>query len=106
MQLNWENAKVWETKANSKKEIYDEPEWTWDCNFKLDFDGSLLRISSRFYPPHKNSGNWWEGTVYIKLLGEVLLQKQFKCITLDELKKEVEEFTKHYADYLRSILSE
>jgi hypothetical protein len=31
MELNWENAKAWEEKANEKKEIYDEPKWSWDC---------------------------------------------------------------------------
>lgn len=55
MELNWDNAS-WQEKVNDKKEIYDEPKWSWDCGFKLDFDGSLLSINSRFYPPHKNSG--------------------------------------------------
>jgi hypothetical protein len=49
MELNWDNAKAWEEKANEKKEIFDEPKWSWDCNFKLDFDGSLLRVSSRIH---------------------------------------------------------
>lgn len=74
-------------------------------NFKLDFDGSLLRVSSRFYPPHKNAGNWWEGNVTVKFLDTELLKKEFKCDTLDELKTEVEKFTKHYADAIKYRLS-
>lgn len=105
MELNWNNAKAWEEKANEKKEIFDEPKWTWDCNFKLDFDGSLLRISSRFYPPHKNAGDWWEGAVLVNFLGEELLRKEFKCTTLNELKVEVEKFTKHYAGTIKARLS-
>jgi hypothetical protein len=105
MELNWDNAKAWEEKANEKKEIFDEPKWSWDCNFKLDFDGSLLRVSSRFYPPHKNAGNWWEGTVTVNFLDTELLKKEFKCDTLDELKNEVEKFTKHYAGAIKYRLS-
>ena len=105
MELNWENAKVWQEKANEKKEIFDEPKWSWDCNFKLDFDGSLLRISSRFYPPHKNAGDWWEGAVLVNFLGEEILRKEFKCNTLEELKTEVEKFTKHYAGAIKARLS-
>ena len=104
MELNWENAKVWQEKANQKKEIFDEPKWEWDCNFKLDFDGSLLRISSRFYPPHKNAVNCWEGAVLVNFLGEELLRKEFKCDTLEELRTEVEKFTKHYAGAIKARL--
>ena len=104
-ELNWDNAKVWEEKANEKKEIFDEPKWSLDCNFKLDFDGSLLRLRSRFYPTHKNAGNWWEGTVTVNFLDTELLKKEFKCDTLDELKIEVEKFTKHYAGAIKSRLS-
>jgi hypothetical protein len=104
MELNWNNAKAWEEQANERKEIYDEPKWRFDCNFKLDFDGSLLRISSRFYPPHKNAGDWWEGYVHIYLLEEEVLKKEFKCDTLDKLKIEVEKFTKHYTGIIRARL--
>lgn len=105
MELTWDNAKVWEEQANEKKDIYDEPKWSWDCGFKLDFDGSLLRVSSRFYPPHKNAGNWWEGHVLILFLDEEIMRKDFKCDTLDELKTEVEKFAKHYSDGIKSRLS-
>lgn len=105
MELNWDNANAWKEKANEKKEIFDEPKWSWDCNSKLDFDGSLLRVSSRFYPLHKNADNWWEGTVTVIFLETELLKKEFKCNTLDELKTEVEKFTKHYAGAIKDRLS-
>jgi hypothetical protein len=104
MELNWDNAKVWEIKVNSKRETHEHPKWGFDCNFKLDFDGSFIKISSRFYPPHKNSGDWWEGTAYIKFFGQVILKKEFQCSTLDGLKEDVEKFTKHYAENLRAKL--
>lgn len=105
MELTWTQAIDWQEKANERKEIYEEPVWKWDCNFKLDFDGSLLRISSRFYPPHKNAGYWWEGNVSVLFLGEEVMTKEFKCDTLDELKEEVESFTKHYSEVIKSRLN-
>jgi hypothetical protein len=33
------------------------------------------------------------------------MKKEFKCDTLDELKIEVEKFTKHYAGAIKSRLS-
>lgn len=105
MELNWENARLWEANANEKKEIHNEPKWKWDCGFKLDFDGSLQSISSRFYPPHKNIGNFWEGTVQVYFLGDEILSKEFKTDTLDELKVEVEKFVKHYACAIKARLS-
>ena len=105
MELTWDNAKQWQEKANEKKDVYDEPKWSWDCFFKLDFDGSLLRISSRFYPPHKNAGDWWEGNVTVLFLDEEILKKEFKCDTLDVLKTEVERFTNNYASAIKSRLT-
>jgi len=104
MELNWENARDWQEKANEKKEIHDEPKWSWDCNFKLDYDGSLLSISSRFYPPHKTTSNCWEGTVLVNFLGEKVFRKEFKCGTLDELKIEVEKFKEEYSNVAKKRL--
>lgn len=105
MELIWDNAWAWQNRANEHKDIYDEPKWNWDCGFKLDFDGSLLRVSSRFYPPHKNKGNWWEGAVTVVFLDEEIMRKEFKCDTLDELKDEVEKFKNHYAKAIRTRMS-
>lgn len=96
MELNWETAKNWLKKANEKKDIENEPRWGWDCNFKLDFDGPLLTVESRFYPPHKNNGNWWEGSLKIYFTGNEILKKEFKSKELEELKKEVEIFVNDY----------
>lgn len=105
MELNWDNAKAWQENANEKKEIHDEPKWGWDCGFKLDFDGSLLSISSRFYPPHKNKGDWWEGNLSIVLFGETILTKEFKENTLEELKTSVEKYLKHYVGCVKARMS-
>jgi len=105
MELNWDNAKEWQEKANSKKED-NEPKWNWDCNFKLDFDGGLVSIESRFYPPHyQSNGDFWDGKMRVNVLGNCILEKEFKCDTLEQLQKEVESFTKHYKGVIKSRLS-
>lgn len=43
---SWELANRWQKDANANKSD-DEPRWSFDCGFKLDFDGSLLDVSSR-----------------------------------------------------------
>lgn len=104
MELNWSNARAWEEEANKGKQIFNEPKWSWDCNFKLDFDGALLTVSSRLYPPHKNVSNWWKGSVKINLLDKEILQKEFKCSTLNQLKEEVELFTNQYTEKAKIAL--
>lgn len=96
MQLTWKNAEAWENWANADKEgDYAEPQWKWDCNFKLDFDGPLLRISSRFYPPHKNKHDGWEGTVCVVLIEKEIEEKEFIAPNLDDLKRQVEEYVQN-----------
>lgn len=105
MELNWDNAKLWQEQVNEKKEIHDEPKWSWDCGFKLDFDGSLLSINSRFYPPHKNKGDWWEGNLDVVLFGETILTKEFKEDTLEKLHEAVEKYLKHYVGCVKARMS-
>lgn len=103
MELNWDNAKIWQEKANKNK-VDNEPKWDFDCNFKLDFDGELLSIESRFYPPALHYGDKWDGVLRVKLLGNVILEKKFECNALEELKKQVEKFTEHYKCVIKSKL--
>jgi len=98
----WDFAMLWEAEANEKKEIHNEPKWKWDSGFKLDFDGHLLSISSRFYPPHKNASNLWEGEVKVIFMGEKILIKEFTSKTLNELKSDVEKFVQHYTSCIKS----
>jgi len=107
MELNWENALAWAVMANCEKdETVFQPRWEWDVNFKLDYDGPLGMVYSRFYPPHKNEGSWWEGTLTILFFEEKLFEKEFKCDTLEELRVQVEEFTKNYFEKARLLLLE
>lgn len=102
MVLNWNVANDWEARANVKK-TEKEPRWAWDCNFKLDYDGGLVSVESRFYPPHYQSlGDFWDGSVRIKVLEECVLERKFKCDTLEQLQSEVEDFMNHYKQVVKA----
>jgi hypothetical protein len=90
--LSWEEAGQWEKSANLDKDEFDEPLWKFDCGFKLDFDGPVLRVSSRFYPPKTHYGPTWDGNVTVYILGKEVEKKSFDCKTLNELKAEVEQY--------------
>lgn len=89
---DWKEAESWIEMANGEKE--DGPLWSFDCGFKLDYDGSLLSISSRFYPPTTHGGPTWDGTVSVYFLDKEIREKKFDCKTLDELKTQVEAYVK------------
>ena len=95
MELNWDNAKAWQENANEKKEIHDEPKWSWDCGLKLDYDGEICRISSRFYPPHKHSADnsKYSGNISVYIGDDEIHKYEVEASSLDSLKEIVEEYT-------------
>jgi len=101
---SWDDAHKWEDKANAGKDEYSEPKWKWDCGFKLDFDGSLIEVSSRFYPPKEHYRSTWDGTVSLFICGKIFAEKEFDCKTLDELQIEVENYVKNFIQILKQKL--
>ena len=92
---DWDEARKWQESANNNDlEDYDTPKWSWDCGFKLDFDGPLIGVSSRFYPPKTDYGDSWDGTVSLSVLGKEVSEKRFDCETLDTLKIDVDKYLK------------
>ena len=94
---NFEQADSWADKANEEKTEY-EPKWSFDCGFKLDFDGPIVNVSSRFYPPKTHYGPKWDGTVTVSILWKTAIEKKFECETLDELRVEVEKYMNTLGD--------
>lgn len=93
---NWEDAYNWQDKSNENT-IHESMEWSWDCGFKLDFDGSLLRVVSRFYPPKEYRGKCWNGSISFYVFDEEVKEEDFKADTLDQLKEDVELYVKKEA---------
>jgi len=94
---SYDEANAWADKANEGKGDpgnWYEPMWSFDCGFKLDFDGPLVDVSSRFYPPKTHYGPKWDGSVSIRLLGKTISRREFEADTLDELKGQAEAFVR------------
>ncbi len=98
---SYNEANNWADRCNQDKDKNDEPVWSFDCGFKLDFDGPILSVSSRFYPPKTHYGPKWDGTVSIYLLGKKVNEEKFEEDTLDTLRIKVESYVKKTADQIR-----
>lgn len=87
----WDAAYKWQEISNSQNNICL---WSWDCGLKLDYDGDLCRISSRFYPPHKNSESYgkYSGNITVYVGDDEIHKHKVEAFTLDELKKNVEAY--------------
>ena len=102
---DYDAADKWADDSNAGKEGWSHPLWKWDCGFKLDFDGPVLRFSSRFYPPKTHCGSKWDGTVTVFVFDREVAEKKFECESLDDLRSQVEAFTNEYAEKLVAKLS-
>lgn len=98
-------AHEWADKANGDAEE-THPRWSWDCGYKLNYDGALIEVSSRFYPPKAHYGPTWDGSVFILMMNKIIAEKKFDCPTLEELKKQVTEYVNGFADKLKNLLEE
>ncbi len=101
---NWDEAKKWQEDANKESSgNWEGPEWEWDCGFKLDYDGPILRISSRFYPPKTHYGKTWDGTVTVYCLDKEIEKKKFDCDTLDELRGQVKKYISGLCNKIKKV---
>ena len=103
---SWEQFYKWVDDANKDKEEHEEPMWGTDCNFKLDFDGPLVCISSRFYPSANYYGPTWDGRVSLYVGSQEILEKKFDYPTFAELVKAVEVYVESLRTEIKSALIE
>ncbi len=103
---DWEEARTIEAKLNTGKDEDDpQPLWKFDCGFKLDYDGQLIGVCSRFFPPTTHNGPTWDGTVTISFLQKEICSKKFDCDTLEELHTQVEEYMIGIKERIVNLLS-
>ncbi len=90
----WPFADEWAKQRNDNCEDLTELEWSWDCGLKLDYDGSILKVLSRFYPPHKSHADYglYHGDVDFYIVGVKIFSKSFEAKTLDVLCNQVETY--------------
>lgn len=109
---DWCEARAIQKQLNDGEDLdptvhREGPRWCFDCGFKLDYDGPLVDVCSRFYPPKTHYGSTWDGTASIMLFDEVIAEKKFDCASLEELKQQVEAYVQSIANHFKAaIISE
>ena len=90
----WDAAYKWQQDANGQNKNAGVVDWVWDCGLKLDYDGSLCSISSRFYPPHKSHEDFgkYSGIVCLVLGDFEIHEHSIEASTLDELQLKTENY--------------
>lgn len=103
----WDAAYEWAEKENEENPE-SEIRWSWDCGLKLDYDGSVCRISSRFYPPHKSSEEYgkYHGTISVIINNNSIHDYDVEAETLDELRKIVVEYVSGILKRIESKIKE
>lgn len=102
---DWNEAKSVEIKLNNFKDIEKGlAKWSFDCGFKLDFDGGIVTVSGRFYPPKTYYGSKWDGGISIMIMGKDITSKQFMCDTLDQLQHDVEQYLNYILAKIEAVL--
>lgn len=102
---SWDEAYKLVDQLNKGKED-DEPKWKFDCGFKLDFDGPLVSVCSRFYPPKNHYGPTWDGCVAIYINDEDVCSKSFDCKDINDLKNQVKSYVDSIVEKLKAALKD
>lgn len=76
--------------------------WVPDCGGKEDFDGEIIRLSSRYWPPR--FGTRPSGTATLLLQGEPCRTQEFEADTEAEVKAAVEAWARAEIEALSALL--
>ena len=97
-------ANNWAELSNAGKDKFEEPTWSWDCQYKLDFDGPIVHVESRFYYNYETDD--WDGNISIMKKDKELKEIKIKANNLDELKEKVEKAVQEWIDKCLKITIE
>ena len=99
----WDAAYKWQEQANEDDKLI---KWSWNCGLKLDYDGDVCRVSSRFYPPHKNSAEYgkYDGTITVMIGDTDIREHKIEADTLDELQKLAENYVSEILDKIHNAI--
>jgi len=104
---SWEEAEAWESVANKSNSTWDMhgPRWRFDCGFKLDYDGGIIQINSRFYPCRYTNGDFaWDGHISVYVLKCRIGDKHIKAANLKELRGKSEEYMNSIASAIHGVI--
>jgi len=98
----------WVEKANTGKDedCIHQPMWGTDCGFKTDYDGPLVYVSSRFYPPKSHYGPKWDGAISIMLFDDEIIRQEIEADSFEDLVKKTESFVQSFIGKLKLSLSD
>lgn len=82
------------------------PVFTSDCGYKLDFDGPLMTVSSRFWPPKQAYGEMWDGGIQVLFMDNKLLEKEFSDKTFEGLTSKIIKYTQNLDKTIKKILDD
>jgi hypothetical protein len=99
----WDAANKWQEQVNEDDNLI---KWSWDCGLKLDYDGDVCRISSRFYPPHKSWVKYgkYHGTISVMIGDADLHSHEIEADTLDELQNLAEDYVSKIVDKMHKAI--
>ena len=99
----YEAAQQWQKEANESNYLIN---WSWDCGFKLDYDGSVCQINSRFYPPHKSTVEYgkYHGDITVILNNKEKHRHTLEAKSLDELRFLAEKHVDMFVKKIESAL--
>ena len=82
--------------------------WTDDCQGKKNYDGPVISISTRFWPPNYDGKGRYSARSHLMIDhnnepddfpdGYSVIEQEFYGLTEDEVKKQVEEFAQKMMD--------
>lgn len=99
---NFKEADLWAAVLNQDRDESAEATWSFDVGMKLDFDGPLISVISRFYPPGRHSSEGWSGEVTINLGALEIETREIKSDTIVALS----EAAHAYVEEVRKSLHE
>jgi len=97
----YDAANEWAEQSNQDDNLC---KWSWDVGLKLDYDGEICTISSRFYPPHKNSAEYgkYDGIITVLLGEDEIHNYKIEAETLNELKTKAEEYSAQLIEKIKT----
>lgn len=110
--MPWHDAIKWKKQANEGKDhnscgTLAFPNWSWGCSFRLDYDGGIVRLNSRFWPesPDDTKEPLWNGVCHFSIFDVNIIEKTFPNTQLDQLRIDVETWVNETTSLIASCLS-